>query len=369
MGGLADAVFGGGDIANVDPARQVELQQWGGSIDPTAIPASFGGQGLADAYGAGAQQQNAGIQNAINQQQLGFQGATNQFNQTQANFNPFIEGGQNAYGQQQAMSGAMGGAAQQQAYDQIQASPAQQFIRDRAQKTLMQNAAISGDAFGGRTAQALSEQAMGFAMQDADQHYSRLGQMATQGLNAAGTMGQLGQGYAQQGLGVSSNIANAMGQMGQNQAQAGLGAAGAMQQEAGQQYQAGINQFGQQVQQQGAENQFNLNQQNADFQNVANTMNVNATNANIAQQNAANSSANMGNLMSLGGMAAGFAMGGPAGAGLMSGGSAGAGASTAGMPSALFSQPTPMSLPQNTQFGYNPSMQPAWNQQQQSVLF
>jgi len=83
---FTDIFTGGPDIPKLAPARQVELQEFGGQIAPTAIPESFGGQGIATAIGEGAQLQGQALQDAIAQQQAGFQGAQDIFGQTQGHF-------------------------------------------------------------------------------------------------------------------------------------------------------------------------------------------------------------------------------------------------------------------------------------------
>ncbi|TDI80627.1 MAG: hypothetical protein E2O80_06315 [Betaproteobacteria bacterium] len=319
MGGIADIFTGGPDIPSLGPARQVELQEFGGQIAPTAIPESFGGQGIATAIGEGAQLQGQALQDAIAQQQAGFQEAQDIFGQTQAQFDPFISGGTSAFQEQAALSGALGPQAQQQAVSNIQVSPGQQFLRDRAQKALQRTAAARGDLGGGRTALGLQEQAIGFGMQDLENQFNRLGQVSQAGQNFLGQQAGLGQNLAQQGLGVSSNIANALAQQGQVGSEALTGAAGALSQEQLQQFAALQNQHTQQAQQQAFENQFNLGQQGIDLQNVGNQMDVDRANFAIAQQNAANAQAGLGNVIGLGGTALGFAMGGPLGAAAASG--------------------------------------------------
>ncbi len=114
---------------------------------------------------------------------------------------------------------------QQAAFDQLAESPGQQFLRDRAQKNLLRGAASIGGLGGGRVRTALVEQGVGFAQQDLQNRFGRLGQLAGQGQAAATNVGQFGAqtaGRIQQGF---SNIgeARSTGIMGRNQAlQAGI---------------------------------------------------------------------------------------------------------------------------------------------------
>ena len=117
---------------------------------------------------------------------------------------------------------------QQQAFDQFNLSPGQKFLRDRAQKNLVRNAAAIGGLGGGNVRTSLVEQGVGFAQQDFQNRFARLGQIAGQGQAAAVNIGQFGAQTA-------GNVANlqqsgaqsrASGILGQNQAlQQGIGGA------------------------------------------------------------------------------------------------------------------------------------------------
>lgn len=126
------------------------------------------------------------------------------FQQTQQMFSPYMQQGQQAFNQQAALSGAQGAEAQQQAYSQFQSSPGQQFLQQQAEKALLRNAAATGQLGGGNTQSALQQQAIGFASQDFDNYYNRLGGVSQAGL---GLTGQLGQTNANMG----SNIASLYG--------------------------------------------------------------------------------------------------------------------------------------------------------------
>ena len=57
---------------------------------------------------------------------------------------------------------------------------------------MLRNSAAIGGLGGGNVRTALQEQAVGFAQQDINNQFGRLGQLAGQGQNAANTSGQLG---------------------------------------------------------------------------------------------------------------------------------------------------------------------------------
>lgn len=126
-----------------------------------------------------------------------------QFNRAQ--LQPFQEAGVGALGQQQALLGLSGQEAQQAAFAGLTESPGQKFLRDRQEKALLRNTAAIGGLGGGNVRTALQEQSVGFAQQDIQNQFGRLGQLAGQGQNAAtnigqsalGTAGQVGQFGAQ----------------------------------------------------------------------------------------------------------------------------------------------------------------------------
>ena len=139
-----------------------------------------------------------------------------QFDVTQANLQPFQEAGVSALEQQQALLGLSGQEAQQQAFTGLELSPGQQFLRDRQQRALVRNASAIGGLGGGNVRTALQEQAVGFAQQDIQNQFGRLGQLAGQGQTATTNIGQFGQAAASQGanLGIAGSEARASGILG-----------------------------------------------------------------------------------------------------------------------------------------------------------
>lgn len=131
---------------------------------------------------------------------------------------PFQQAGVDALGQQQALLGLSGQDAQQQAFAGLEESPGQQFLRERQQRALVRNASAIGGLGGGNVRTALQQQAVGFAQQDIQNQFGRLGQLSGRGGQAAQSAGQ----GALQG-------ANQLGQFGAQSTQAGvnLGVAGA----------------------------------------------------------------------------------------------------------------------------------------------
>ena len=105
---------------------------------------------------------------------------------------------------------ALGTPAEQQAaaFAAFGESPGQKFLRDRAQKNLLRNQAAIGGLGGGNVRSALVEQGVGFAQQDFQNQFARLGQLAGQGQAATTNVGQFGQATA----GNISNLLQAQGQ-------------------------------------------------------------------------------------------------------------------------------------------------------------
>jgi hypothetical protein len=139
-----------------------------------------------------------------------------QFDLTRGDLEPRIQGGNRAFVDQEALLGLSGQEAQSQAYGQLEESAGQRFLRDRQQKALLRNQAAIGGLGGGNVRTALQEQAMGFAQQDIQNQFGRLGQLAGQGQNAANTSGQFGSQSA-------SNISNLQAQQGAAKASGILG--------------------------------------------------------------------------------------------------------------------------------------------------
>jgi hypothetical protein len=99
---------------------------------------------------------------------------------------PVAQGGLSAFNLQGAQSGALGPEAQQQAFSNFQASPGQDFLRNRAEQSLLRNQAAIGGLGGGNVRSALQEQAIGLASQDFGNQFDRLGQLSSFGLPALG---------------------------------------------------------------------------------------------------------------------------------------------------------------------------------------
>jgi hypothetical protein len=146
------------------------------------------------------------------------------FDLARADNAPRIEAGNQAVAQQQALLGLSGQGAQQAAYGGIQESAGQRFLRERQQRALVRNSSAIGGLGGGNVRTALQEQAAGLAMQDVDNQFGRLGQLAGQGQNASNSSAQAGGMTSPSGTNVNTNTAsNSAGNI--INAQSNLGAA------------------------------------------------------------------------------------------------------------------------------------------------
>ncbi len=186
------------------------VDAFSGSVVGSALGVESGAEKAAK-RAAAAQQQ--GLEAGITEQRR-------QFDVTQANLRPFQEAGVGALAGQQALLGLSGQDEQAAAFAALNQSPGQQFLRDRAQKNLLRNASAIGGLGGGNVRSALVQQGVGFAQQDLQNQFGRLGQLAGQGQSAATSIGQFGQQTAsgiQRGLEGASQ-ARASGILGAQQA-------------------------------------------------------------------------------------------------------------------------------------------------------
>jgi hypothetical protein len=173
----------------------------------------YAGNRAASAAKDAAKVQSQGVDAGIAEQRR-------QFDVTQGNLQPFQEAGVGALGQQQALLGLSGQDAQNEAFAAFNESPGQKFMRDRAQKNLLRNSSAIGGLGGGNIRSALVEQGAGFAQQDYNNQFARLGQIAGQGQAATTNLGQFGAQTAGNiaNLNVAGSEARASGILGASQA-------------------------------------------------------------------------------------------------------------------------------------------------------
>jgi hypothetical protein len=128
---------------------------------------------------------------------------------------PYMQAGQGALGQQQALLGLAGPEAQAAAIAQLEQSPQFQAMLQQGESAILQNASATGGLRGGNTQAALAQFRPAMLSQLIQQQMAQLG-----GLSAMGQQGAMGAaGFGQQG---AANIGAQLGAMGQAQAGAAL---------------------------------------------------------------------------------------------------------------------------------------------------
>ena len=128
---------------------------------------------------------------------------------------PYMQAGQGALGQQQALLGLAGPEAQAAAIAQLEQSPQFQAMLQQGESAILQNASATGGLRGGNTQAALAQFRPAMLSQLIQQQMAQLG-----GLSAMGQQGAMGAaGFGQQG---AANIGTQLGAIGQAQAGAAL---------------------------------------------------------------------------------------------------------------------------------------------------
>ncbi len=121
--------------------------------------------------------------------QMGVEENRRQFDLVQSLLKPYVEGGTAAFKQQQNLLGVGGAAAQQQAIGALQNSPFFQAQLNQGTNALLQNASATGGLRGGNTQAALAQFAPQLLQQTFQNQLANVGQLATQGQNAAAGVG------------------------------------------------------------------------------------------------------------------------------------------------------------------------------------
>ena len=121
---------------------------------------------------------------------------------------PFVNSGNAAIGQQAALSGALGNDAQKQSFANFNASPGQEFLQQRGEQAVLRNASATGGLGGSRVLQELQRQGIGFAQQDFQNHFDRLGQVSNMGLGGLNIASNLTGQMANNNMTYGNNAAN-----------------------------------------------------------------------------------------------------------------------------------------------------------------
>lgn len=180
-------------------------EQFGGFLEDKYN--QFIGQGQGAIGAAGQAQFDAATRGA--------NAATAGFDTTAREFQPYQQAGLSALEQQQQLLSNP---------SSFQESPGQRFLRERGERSLLRNSAAIGGLGGGNVRSALQEQGIGFAAQDFNNQFNRLGSLAGRGQDAAGQVGQFRQNAIGQSNQLNQNAANAQAQaaLAQQQSRANL---------------------------------------------------------------------------------------------------------------------------------------------------
>lgn len=134
------------------------------------------------------------------------------YDNTAANLNPYIDAGKGALGQMQTLNSGD--------YSSFKASPDYQFTLDQGLQGLDRGAAARGSLYSGGHSADVLNYAGGLASQEYGKYYSRIAGLAENGQNAASNLGSVGTGNAAAIGNASTNAANAQANAAYNTANA-----------------------------------------------------------------------------------------------------------------------------------------------------
>lgn len=162
--------------------------------------------GITGAKQAGEAGERAGqIQAGAAQQ--GIEEQRRQFDALMKLMSPYVNAGEGALGQQQAIAGLGGADAQRAAIAGFENSPLFQSIVQQGESGILQNAAATGGLRGGNIQASLSQFRPQVLNSLIEQQYGRLGGIAQMGQASAA-------GQASAGMQSASNIGNLLGNQG-----------------------------------------------------------------------------------------------------------------------------------------------------------
>lgn len=162
--------------------------------------------GITGAKQAGEAGERAGQIQADAAQQ-GIEEQRRQFDALMKLMSPYVNAGEGALGQQQAIAGLGGADAQRAAIAGFENSPLFQSIVQQGESGILQNAAATGGLRGGNIQASLSQFRPQVLNSLIEQQYGRLGGIAQMGQASAA-------GQASAGMQSASNIGNLLGNQG-----------------------------------------------------------------------------------------------------------------------------------------------------------
>lgn len=161
----------------------------------SVVAAAVVGSAALGVYSSRKQGQAAGrAADAQSQAALaGIDEQARQFDQTQELLAPWVNAGQDASGQLWELAGLNGTRRQRLAIEGLQAGPEYTAALKAGENAILQNASATGGLRGGNTQGALAEFRPALLADVINQRYQRLGQISSNGLNAAGGLATAGQ--------------------------------------------------------------------------------------------------------------------------------------------------------------------------------
>ncbi|MGB3465685.1 MAG: hypothetical protein WBA74_10455 [Cyclobacteriaceae bacterium] len=180
------------------------------SVIGSAVSGYFQGEAEKEA----AKTQSKAAQSGIDEQRR-------QFDAIQSLLNPYVEAGNNALQQQQALAGTLGQAAQQEALSGIQSGSEFKSLTQQGENSILQNASATGGLRGGNVQSSLAQFRPALLNNLINQKYQQLGGLSQMGQASAAGVGSAGQASA-------NNITNLLGQQGQAIAQGQIGQGNAL---------------------------------------------------------------------------------------------------------------------------------------------
>lgn len=162
--------------------------------------------GITGAKQAGEAAERAG-QTQAGAAQAGIEEQRRQFDALIELMAPYVQAGQGAMGQQQALIGLQGAEAQKKAISGFEQSPLFQAMTQQGENAILQNASATGGLRGGNVQGALAEFRPQVLNALIEQQYGRLGGISSMGQASAA-------GQAASGLTSASNIGNLLANQG-----------------------------------------------------------------------------------------------------------------------------------------------------------
>jgi hypothetical protein len=166
---------------------------------------------------AGSEQAlQTGTQQGLDLLQTGYGELSGLYDQAAGGFSEYTDTGQKASQLMAAYSGLLGNDAQQEAFNAFSSSPGADFAKQEAIRTLTQNAAATGGLGGGNVLRDLTDRATNLYLQDFNNQYSRLSDLANRGFSGASNVAGIRTNQGNQALGAATTGAGMTNTLGQN---------------------------------------------------------------------------------------------------------------------------------------------------------